>query len=151
MRPEVALATPDGYTIGLANSVTHVLNGAIYSLKYDVVKDFEPVALLVNEPAVIVAKPSLPANNLRELIAWLKANPNNALAGTGGVGTVSDVVAYFFEKQTGTSIQHVPYRGLGPAIHFNIPTFCAYGNNPPAAMIGPTSPSGFNTHVSPVV
>jgi tripartite-type tricarboxylate transporter receptor subunit TctC len=113
---KVALATPDGYTIGLANSVTHVLNGAIYSLKYDVVKDFEPVALLVNEPAVIVAKPSLPANNLRELIAWLKANPNNAFAGTGGVGTVSDVVAYFFEKQTGTSIQHVPYRGLGPAI-----------------------------------
>lgn len=112
----VALAVPDGYTLGLGNTVTHVLNGAIYPLKYDVVKDFEPVALLVNEPAMIVVKQGLPVNNLSELISWLKANPEKGLAGTGGLGTVSDVVAVFFEKRTGTSFQHVPYRGLGPAI-----------------------------------
>ena len=113
---KVALATPDGYTIGLGNSVTHVLNGAIYSLKYDVVKDFEPVGLLVAEPAVLVGRSTLPANNLREFISWLKDNSGKALAGTGGTGTVSDVVLYFLEKQTGVSVQRVPYRGLGPAI-----------------------------------
>jgi tripartite-type tricarboxylate transporter receptor subunit TctC len=113
---KVALANPDGYTIGLANSVTHVLNGAIYSLKYDVVKDFEPISLLVAEPAVLVARSTLPANNLQEYVAWLKDNSGKALAGTGGVGTVSDVVLYFLEKRVGTSIQRIPYRGLGPAI-----------------------------------
>jgi tripartite-type tricarboxylate transporter receptor subunit TctC len=113
---KVALANPDGYTIGLGNSVTHVLNGAIYSLKYDVVRDFEPVGLLVAEPAVLVGRSTLPANDLREFISWLKDNSGKALAGTGGTGTVSDVVLYFLEKQTGVSIQRVPYRGLGPAI-----------------------------------
>jgi tripartite-type tricarboxylate transporter receptor subunit TctC len=112
----VALATPDGYTVGLGNTVTHVMNGAVYTLKYDVVKDFEPVSLLVKEAAIIVGRQGLPANNLRELIAWLKANPDKGLAGTGGVGTVSDVAVVFFKKQTGTSFQVVPYRGLGPAI-----------------------------------
>lgn len=112
----VAFAAPDGYTIGLGNTVTHVLNGAIYPLKYDVVKDFEPVSLLVNEPAMIVIKQGLPVDNLAGLIVWLKASPASTLAGTGGAGTVSDVVAAFFEKRTGTRLQHVPYRGLGPAI-----------------------------------
>jgi tripartite-type tricarboxylate transporter receptor subunit TctC len=112
----VALAAPDGYTLGLGNTVTHVLNGAIYPLKYDILKDFEPVSLLVNEPSMIVVKQGLPVNNLSELISWLKANPEKGLAGTGGVGTVSDVVAVFFEKRTGTRFQHIPYRGLGPAI-----------------------------------
>jgi tripartite-type tricarboxylate transporter receptor subunit TctC len=112
----VAFAKPDGYTIGLGNTVTHVLNGAIYPLKYDVVKDFEPVSLLVNEPVMIVVKQGLPVDNLVGLIDWLKARPDAALAGTGGAGTVSDIVAAFFEKRTGTRLQHVPYRGLGPAI-----------------------------------
>jgi tripartite-type tricarboxylate transporter receptor subunit TctC len=113
---KVAMATPDGYTFGLGNSVTHVLNGAIYTLKYDVVKDFEPISLLAAEPAVIVGRPTLPANNLRELIAWLKDNSGKSLAGTAGVGSVSDVALYFLEKQIGASIQHIPYRGLGPVV-----------------------------------
>jgi tripartite-type tricarboxylate transporter receptor subunit TctC len=112
----VARATPDGYTIGLGNSATHVLNGAIYSLNYDVVKDFEPISLLAAEPVVIVGRPTLPANNLRELLAWLKENSGKSLAGTAGVGSVSDAALYFLEKQIGVSIQHIPYHGLAPAV-----------------------------------
>jgi tripartite-type tricarboxylate transporter receptor subunit TctC len=112
----VARAAPDGYTIGLGNSATHVVNGAVYSLKYDVVKDFEPISLLATEPVVIVGRPTLPANNLRELIAWLKDNSGKSLAGTAGVGSVADVALYFLEKQIGVSIQHIPYHGLGPAV-----------------------------------
>jgi tripartite-type tricarboxylate transporter receptor subunit TctC len=111
-----ARAKPDGYTIGLGNTVTHVMNGAVYPLKYDIVKDFEPVSLLVRESAMIVGRQDLPAKNLVELIAWLKANPDKALAGTGGVGTVSDVALVFFERQIGAKVQVIPYRGLGPAI-----------------------------------
>jgi tripartite-type tricarboxylate transporter receptor subunit TctC len=112
----VALAVSDGYTIGLGNAVTHVLNGAIFPLKYDVVDAFAPISLLVNEPAVIVVRRGLPANDLRELVSWLKANPDKGLAGTAGVGTQSDAFAVFFEKRTGTALRHIPYRGLGPAI-----------------------------------
>jgi tripartite-type tricarboxylate transporter receptor subunit TctC len=113
---KVARAAPDGYTIGLGNSVTHVVNAAIYPLKYDVVKDFEPISLLAAEPVVIVARPTLPASNLRELIAWLKQNSGKSLAGTAGVGSVSDVALYFLEKRIGVSIQHIPYHGLAPAV-----------------------------------
>lgn len=112
----VAFAPPDGYMIGLGNTVTHVLNGAIYPLKYDVVKGFEPVSLLVNEPAIVTIRKDLPVNDLQGLIAWLKANPDKALSGTAGVGGISDIVSFFFEQRTGTKMQHVPYRGLGPAI-----------------------------------
>jgi tripartite-type tricarboxylate transporter receptor subunit TctC len=113
---KVARAAPDGYTIGLGNSVTHVVNAAIYPLRYDVVKDFEPISLLAAEPVVIVGRPTLPATNLRELIAWLRENSGKSLAGTAGVGSVSDVALYFLEKQIGVSIQHIPYHGLAPAV-----------------------------------
>ena len=112
----VAFAVPDGNTLGLGNTVTHVLNDAIYPLKYDVVKDCEPISLLVNEPAMIVVRQELPVSNLQELISWLTKNPDKGLAGTGGAGTVSDIVAIFFQQRTGTRFQRVPYRGLGPAI-----------------------------------
>jgi tripartite-type tricarboxylate transporter receptor subunit TctC len=112
----VARAAPDGYTIGLGNSATHVVNAAIYPLKYDVVKDFEPISLLATEPVVIVGRPTLPAHNLREFLAWLKENSGKSLAGTAGVGSVADVSLYFLEKQIGVSIQHIPYHGLGPAV-----------------------------------
>jgi tripartite-type tricarboxylate transporter receptor subunit TctC len=112
----VARATPDGYTIGLGNSVTHVVNAAIFPLKYDVVADFAPVAPLVTETAVIVVRKDFPANDLRQMIAWLKANPDQALVGSAGVGTNSHVIAIFFAAKTGTRFQIVPYRGLGPVI-----------------------------------
>jgi len=79
----VARAAPDGYTIGIGHWTHYVLNGAIYSLPYDLLKDFEPVAMIATGPLVIVAKKALPANNLKELVTWLKANPGKASAGTG--------------------------------------------------------------------
>jgi tripartite-type tricarboxylate transporter receptor subunit TctC len=112
----VARAAPDGYTIGIGHWTHYVLNGAIYSLPYDLLKDFEPVAMIATGPLVIVARKTLPANNLKELIAWLKANPGKASAGTGGVGTPPHVAGIFFQNTTGTRFQFVPYRGTGPAM-----------------------------------
>ena len=113
----VARAEPDGYTIGLGFLGTHVLNGAVYKLQYDLLKDFEPIALLANNPHLIVAKNALPANNLKELIAWLKTNPDKASQGTGGLGTPSHVGGAFFQSITGTRFQFVHYRGgAGPAM-----------------------------------
>jgi tripartite-type tricarboxylate transporter receptor subunit TctC len=112
----VARAAPDGYTIIGGNVSTHVFNPAIYAVPYDVLHDFEPVALLSLQPLVIVARPTLPANNLRELIAWLKAHPGAATLGTGGVGTAGHVMGMLFQRETGTHFQVVPYRGNAPAM-----------------------------------
>src|SRR5258708_4756295 len=92
-----------------------ITNGAIYALQYDVLNDFEPIALLANNPQVIVAKKSMPANDLKGLIAWLKANPDKASAGTAGVGSPQHVLGIFFQSATGTRFQFVHYRGGGPA------------------------------------
>jgi tripartite-type tricarboxylate transporter receptor subunit TctC len=109
-------AAPDGYTLSLGNISSHVLNGAIYALQFDVLKDFEPVALLASNPQLIISKNVLPASDLKELIAWLKANPDKASAGTGGVGGVAHIGGVFFEKETGTRFQFVPYRGTNLAL-----------------------------------
>ena len=108
-------AAPDGYTISLGNISSHVLNGAIYALQFDALKDFEPVALLASNPQLIISKNALPANDLKGLIAWLKANPDKASAGTGGTGGVAHVGGVFFQKETGTRFQFVPYRGTNLA------------------------------------
>jgi tripartite-type tricarboxylate transporter receptor subunit TctC len=113
----VARATPDGYTIGIGHWGTHVLNGAIYNLQYDLLHDFEPVALIANGPQLIIGKPTLPPIDLKQLIAWLKENPNKASAGTAGPGSGAHVSGVFFQKMTGTSFQFVPYRGAGPALN----------------------------------
>jgi tripartite-type tricarboxylate transporter receptor subunit TctC len=94
---------------------THVLNGALYSLSYDVLNDFEPISLLASFPFVLFARKTLPANDLNELIAWLKANPNKASAGIAGTSIVKLVTA-FFQKQTGTTFTLIPYRGGAPAV-----------------------------------
>jgi tripartite-type tricarboxylate transporter receptor subunit TctC len=112
----VARAAPDGYTLILGNWAANALNGAIFTLSYDLMNDFTPVSWLANEPQFIVAKKSMPANNLKELVAWLKANPDKATWGTAGPGGVAHVVGVFFQRQTGTRFQFVPYRGLGPAM-----------------------------------
>ena len=113
----VARAAPDGYTLDIGGWVGHVVNGAVYPLKYDLVNDFEPVSLIATQPIVIVGKKSLPANHLGELIAWLKANPDTAVQGAAGVGTTGHVAGVFFQKQTDTRYQIVPYRGLGLALN----------------------------------
>jgi tripartite-type tricarboxylate transporter receptor subunit TctC len=112
----VARATPDGYTIVIGLSSTHVVNAAIYTLPYDVVNDFAPIALIANSPHLIVSKNTVPANDLRELIAWLKANPGKALGGTAGIGSPPHIAAVYFQNLTGTTFQFVPYRGAAPAI-----------------------------------
>jgi tripartite-type tricarboxylate transporter receptor subunit TctC len=112
----VARAAPDGYTIGMGFLGTHVLNGAIYTLPYDVVKDFDPIALISSNPHVIVVKAGMPAKNLREFIAWLKLNPDKASAGTGGVGASTHVAGLLFQQSAGVRFQLVPYRGAAPAL-----------------------------------
>jgi tripartite-type tricarboxylate transporter receptor subunit TctC len=112
----VARATPDGYTLCVGFLGTHVLNGAIYSLQYDVVKDFEPIALLASNPQLIVAKKATPANDLKEFIAWLKASPGKATQGGAGIGSPSHVSGVYFQRASGTTFQIVQYRGAAPAM-----------------------------------
>ena len=110
----VARAAPDGYTISIGTWGTHVANNAIYSPPYDIVRDFEPVALLPNVPYWIVGKKDLPPNNLKDLVAWLKVN--KASAGTVGAGGGATVCSRYFQRETGTDYQLVPYRGGAPAL-----------------------------------
>jgi tripartite-type tricarboxylate transporter receptor subunit TctC len=112
----VARSAPDGYTIVSGNWPTHVLNGAIYSLNYDVLKDFEPISLIATESIVLSTRKDFPAAKLSEFIAWLRANPGKASAGTVGPGSVGHIVGLFFQKETATQFQFVPYRGLAPAM-----------------------------------
>jgi tripartite-type tricarboxylate transporter receptor subunit TctC len=107
----VARAAPDGYTFGIGYLGTHVFNGAAFSLPYDLLNDFEPVSLLVSNPLLIVARKTMPAKDLPELITWLTSNPGKASQGTSGAGGTSDIAGVFFQKETGTRFQLVPYRG----------------------------------------
>jgi tripartite-type tricarboxylate transporter receptor subunit TctC len=111
----LARAAPDGYTISIGNFSSHVLAGAIHQVQYDVLRDLEPIALLASNPQLIISKSALPANDLKGLIAWLKANPDKASAGTAGLGSVSHVTGVFFQRETGTRFQFVPYRGVNLA------------------------------------
>ncbi len=110
------LASGDGYTLCIGTMSTHVLAGALYALKYDLLKDLAPVAQLATEPLLIVARKNMPGNNLTELIAWLKANPDKVSQGTPGAGSLGHVGGLLFQKETGTRFQFVPYRGSAPAV-----------------------------------
>ncbi len=112
----VARAAPDGYTIVVGYWATHVANGALYALPYDVVADFEPIALTVTFPSIIVSKNALPAKNLRELIEWLKNNPDKASAGTSGAGGIEHIGGLLFQNVTGTRFNFVPYGEAAPAL-----------------------------------
>jgi tripartite-type tricarboxylate transporter receptor subunit TctC len=112
----VARAAPDGYTISLGQNGSHVITGATYTnLPYDLLNDFEPLSLLCIAPFVIVAKKTVPANDLKGFIAWLKANPDRTV-GTAGQGSISHVCGLVFQNVTGTRLQFVPYRGTAPAM-----------------------------------
>jgi tripartite-type tricarboxylate transporter receptor subunit TctC len=112
----VARAASDGYTITVGSGDQFVVNAAIYPLPYDVVKDFEPVALLMNGPNLIVSKNAVPANNLKELIAWLKANQANVTQGHNGAGGALHLCGIELQRITGASWPFVPYRGAAPAL-----------------------------------
>jgi tripartite-type tricarboxylate transporter receptor subunit TctC len=107
---------PDGYTISFGHLGTHVANGAIYKLGYDLVTDLEPVVLLPSTPMIIVSKNAVPAKSLKELIAWIKARPTPVTAGTAGAGSGSHIAGLYFENLTGIKLQYVPYRGTAPAM-----------------------------------
>jgi len=109
-------AAADGYTIGIGQWTSSVGSGAMYQLPFDLLADFEPIAMLSLAPLWIIAKKDLPAKDVKELIAWLKTNPDKALAGTIGSGSGAHMCLVYFQNQTGTRIQFVPYRGAAPAM-----------------------------------
>src|SRR5437870_966567 len=104
----VARAAPDGYTMLIGQWGTNVASGAIYGLNFDLMKDFEPIALIATQPFLVVSRKTMPANNLRELIAWLKANADKASQGNSGIGTPSHVAGILFQNTIGTKFQLVP-------------------------------------------
>ena len=112
----LARAAPDGYTIGIGQWSTHVVNPVTYNLPYHVINDFEPIALLTITPQLIIARKDFPAKDIKELIAWLKANPDKATAATVGAAGGAQVSSIYFQTQIGTKLQFVPYRGGGPAV-----------------------------------
>jgi tripartite-type tricarboxylate transporter receptor subunit TctC len=112
----VARAAPDGYTLGIGGHTPHVINPAVLSVTYDPLDDFVPIAPLVTSAHLIATRKTMPANDLKELIAWLKANPDNATNGTSGIASAIHMAGIFFQKETGTRFAFVPYRGSVPAM-----------------------------------
>ncbi len=112
----VARAAADGHTLCVGFLGTHVLNGAVYQLPYDVVSDFEPVALLASNPQLIVARKDMPATNLDEFVGWLRDNPGKATQGSAGIGSPAHVSGLYFQRASATSFQFAQYRGAAPAM-----------------------------------
>src|SRR5215217_6563905 len=111
-----AQAAPDGYTLSLGHTGTHVVTGAIYPLKYDVLSDFEPIAMVASNAMMVVSKNDVPAKNFRELLDWLKQNDGKVATGTAGVGSASHFSAVYLQTLAGVKFNFVPYRGTGPAL-----------------------------------
>jgi tripartite-type tricarboxylate transporter receptor subunit TctC len=109
-------APADGYTLIAGTLTTQVLIGALYTLQYDLINDFKPVALLADGPLLLTARKTMPASDLRGLVAWLTANPDKASQGITGVGAIEHVAAVLLQRQTGVRFQIVPYRGNAPAM-----------------------------------
>src|SRR5687767_26434 len=113
---KVVRAPPDGHMVSLGHWGTHVVNGAYYNLNYNLLTDLEPIAMVATNPQVIISKPSVPASNLKELVAWCNANQGKVLMATGGVGGASHMAAIYFQNMIGGKFQYVPYRGGAPAL-----------------------------------
>jgi tripartite-type tricarboxylate transporter receptor subunit TctC len=109
-------SSPDGYTLSIGTSTTHMLTGGLYTLQYDLLKDLEPIIYIGNEPLLIAGRKGLPADDLKGLIAYLKANPDKASVGIAGVGATGHLAGISFQKETGTKFQFVPYRGNAHAM-----------------------------------
>ncbi len=112
----VVRAAPDGYTLGIGHIGTHVINGAVYPLTFDLLKDLEPVAMIATNPQILISNNAVPANDLKELIAWVTANQAKASIGTAGAGSPAHISGVYFQKITGTHPQIVHYRGAGPSM-----------------------------------
>jgi tripartite-type tricarboxylate transporter receptor subunit TctC len=106
----------DGYTLSIGTSTTHMLTGGLYTLPFDLLKDLEPVIEIGSEPLLIAGRKNLPADDLKGLIAYLKANPDKASVGIAGVGAAGHLAGISFQKETATKFQFVPYRGNAPAM-----------------------------------
>ena len=111
-----ARAAADGYTISFGTWSTHVVNGVVFKLNYDPLNDFEPIALVSDNPVMLVSRNSFPAKTVPELVAWLRANPDKATSGTAGVTTPPSIAAAFFQQQTNTRFQLVHYQTVGSAM-----------------------------------
>ena len=112
----VARSSPDGYTLSIGNITTHVFNGAIYPLPYDLLKDFEPIAMVATNPQLLLGKREISANTLQELIAWIKEQPGTILIGTTGNGSSPHISGVYLKKTLGFPATMVPYRGTAPAL-----------------------------------
>ncbi len=113
---KVFRAAPDGHTVSIGHWGTHVVNGAYYTLPYNLLTDFEPVAMIATNPQVVISKSAVPATNLKELLAWISVNQDKLLVGTGGVGGASHMAAIYFQNLIGAKFQYVHYRGGAPAM-----------------------------------
>jgi tripartite-type tricarboxylate transporter receptor subunit TctC len=112
----VVRAAPDGYTVTMGDMGNYIANQALYPLQYDLRTDLQPVAMVINTPSMVFSRKGMPAADLKELMVWLRANPNKGFAGTGGIGSGDHLAGLIFANITGTRIQFVPYRGEAPAI-----------------------------------
>src|SRR5438270_12792790 len=113
---KIMRADPDGYALIIGGVNHFVVNGAVYPLNYNLVNDFEPISMLSTGPMLIMSRNSLPAKNLAELIAWLKANPENVTFGTGGLASPPHVAGLSLQTVTGNKFQFIPFRGSAPAL-----------------------------------
>lgn len=111
----VATAKPDGYTLIMGTVSSHAINPSVYkALRYNNITDFAPISLVAEGPNLLVVNPSVPANNVKELIAWIKANPGKVSYGSTGTGTSTHLAAELFKQMTGVDMVHIPYRGSAP-------------------------------------
>ncbi len=114
----VAKAPGDGYTILMGAVATHAINPTLYSsIPYDAIKDFTPVTQLASTPNVLVVNPSVPAANVREFIAYAKANPGKLNFGSGSTGSAGHLAGELFKTMAGIDMTHVPYKGAAPAMN----------------------------------
>ena len=129
----VARAIPDGYTFGIGQVSSNGFNGAVYKLSYDLLEDFAPIALLTTAPMWLLGRGTLPPNNIKELITWLRVNGDTATAAAVGMGSASHLCGLYFQNHTGTRFSFVPYRGAAPAnqdlIAGQIDLFCPEASN----------------------
>ena len=112
----VARANPDGYTLSVGHWSTHVVNGAVYPLNFDLLTDLVPIARLTHYPMLLVSKNAIPATDVKGLLAWLKQNQDKVSTGSIGAGSAAHVAGVYFERLTGLKLNYVPYRGAAPAL-----------------------------------